>query len=97
MPKYKVPQEEDYSGEVAQPSKTKKTRPHTMYIPMDPDWVKNLSVDEEVEITIKGKVIRLTSNEDKKESTSEVQIGVDTVEYYSEPEESKALEDPEDN
>lgn len=78
MPIYKVPAERGFGGVGLE---RKKQQPRVS-IPMKPEWLKDLKIGQEVEISVKGKVVNLHMDEDSQRKSSDVSIAVDSTEYY---------------
>ena len=98
MPKYKVPEEEDYGGSHAVESKKpRKTRPYRITIPFDPKWLKKMKVDEGIEVRLVGKVATLRSEEGGEYAHSDITLALETVEYYPETQASKFFKEDEED
>ena len=93
MPKYKVPERPAFETISAEENKP---RPHTIYIPVDPKWFKDMEVGQEVDFTVRGEIIGLHLDEEKKRKSSEVELALGMVEFYPTTKEAKALEDEEE-
>lgn len=78
MPVYKVPAVEHIDS----PEKDEKRQP-TLYVPMKSDWLKQISVGDKVEILVKGKIRGTHADESENFSRSEVELALDSVEYYN--------------
>lgn len=93
MPKYKVPERPGFD----QPeSAESKPRPQTVYVPADPKWFTDMEIDQEVDFTLRGKIIGLHLNEDQDRKSSEVELALGFVEFYPTTKEAKAITDEED-
>ncbi len=98
MPKYKVPEEEEYSHEApSSPKKAKKTRPYRLTVPFDPKELKKLKIDEAIEIRFVGKVAEIRQQEGGDYAHSEVVLALDTLEYYPETQASKFFKEDEED
>lgn len=92
MPKYKV-KPENMGMEVAGTSPKDTPYYPTVYFPISKEILDTLEVDEDVTVTIKGKVKMLESRQDGENEKSECRIELREVEVYSKGEYEKLSED----
>jgi hypothetical protein len=98
VPLYKVQPEQDYPEAVNSPAKKKEKRYPTVYLPVSPEIIEALKVDQAVEVNLKGFVCGLESRQSSDPGSynnkNEIRVELRMVEAYpteggDEPEEKE--------
>lgn len=94
MPKYNVPAEKSYRG--VPDGETEMEQPR-LSIPLKPEWVTKIKLGAKISLELSGKVVATELREGEERSRSEIDLAIDSVEYYPQSESAKLLSEDDDD
>lgn len=94
MPKFSPPKEPDWSAETSEEKELPKRAP-IIYVPIDEDWMPDLEIGKDVEITLRGKIHGYEVRKTEKHERAELDLEVEIVELYGQTKIGKLIEDSE--
>ena len=98
MPIYKVPAEEDHlASEPGSSKKKRKNRQPTVHVPVAPKDIGEVTIGDEYEMILKGKIMGVHMSDDEFGKESNVRLAVDKVDYYPIGEVDKVFDEAEED